>query len=71
MNLREGGLSSRARVAIAIWGIGVIVVVKFLYETLQITGATLAVVAIIIAAVTFYGIFLQLWQRLPEDWRRQ
>lgn len=69
MNLRGGGMSGRARLAVAVWGVGVVAAVKFLYEVLEMTGATLAVVAVLVAVGSFYGVFLPLWRRLPEDWR--
>lgn len=67
MDLGDGGLLSRERVAIAIWGIGVIAVVKFLHDILQMTDVELFIIAAIITFGSFYGIFLQLWRRLPED----
>lgn len=68
MNLR-GGMSGRERIALAVWGVGVIVVVKLLHEVLEMTGATLAVFTVLVAVGTFYGVFLPLWRRLPEHWR--
>ncbi len=66
----ESGLSLKHRVALAIWGLGVLVVLRFAFDVLQMTGAELAVIAVIVVVGSFYGIFMPLWRRLPEDWRR-
>lgn len=64
------GLSLKARVPLAIWALAVIVVILVTYEVLQISETEVTVFAIAVIMGSFYGIFLPLWRRLPEDWRR-
>jgi uncharacterized membrane protein YczE len=64
------GLSLKARVPLAIWALGVIAVILVTFEVLQISEEELVVFAIVVIIGSFYGMFLPLWRRLPEDWRR-
>ncbi len=64
------GLSLKARVPLAIWALGVIVTILVTFEVLQISETELTVFAFALIIGSFYGIFLPLWRRLPEDWRR-
>lgn len=60
----------QARVPLAIWALGVIVVILGTYEVLQLSEMEMTVLAVAIIIGSFYGVFLPLWRRLPEDWRR-
>lgn len=64
------GLSLQARIPLAIWALGVIVIILGTYEVLQMSEMEITVFAIALIMGSFYGIFLPLWRRLPEDWRR-
>jgi hypothetical protein len=66
----EPGMSLKGRVALAVWGVGVLVVLRVAVDVLRITGARLAAVGVAVAVGSFYGVFMPLWRRLPEDVRR-
>ncbi|MFA1611060.1 hypothetical protein [Halobellus rubicundus] len=66
----DSGLSLKHRVALAIWGLAVLVVLRLAFDVLHLSGAELAVVAVVVVVGSFYGIFRPLWLRLPEEWRR-
>ncbi len=67
MVTRHGGMSIRERAAFAVWGVGVVAVVKLAHDVLDVTGAGLAVVAVVVALGSFFGAFLPLWRRLSGD----
>ncbi|WP_435075559.1 hypothetical protein [Halorubrum sp. HHNYT27] len=64
------GWSLKGRIALGVWGLAVLAVLSFAFDVLGITGVELAVVGVVVAAGSFYGIFMPLWRRLPEDARR-
>ncbi|RLM68133.1 hypothetical protein DVK05_10265 [Halorubrum sp. Atlit-8R] len=64
------GLSLKARVPLAVWALGVIVTILLTYEALQLSETELVVFATVVIFGSFYAVFLPLWRRLPEDWRR-
>jgi len=69
MGLREPGLAPEQLTVFAIWGLGVLAVLRFIFDVLQISGVAVAGIAVLIVIGSFYGIFLPLWRRLPESWR--
>lgn len=66
----QAGLTLRQGAALATWGLGVLVVLRVAFDVFQITGGELAVLAVVVVVGSFYGVFMPLWRRLPEDWRR-
>ena len=66
----EPGMSLRGRIALAVWGVGVLVVLRLAFDVLGLTGAQLAAAGVVVAVGSFYGVFMPLWRRLPEDVRR-
>jgi len=64
------GWSLAGRVALAVWGLGVLGVLLLAHGVLDISGTRLAVIGVVVAGGSFYGVFMPLWRRLPEDVRR-
>jgi hypothetical protein len=64
---RSGGLSWKERTAFAIWGLGVIIVLRFLYDIFGVQGQELAIVAAILFFGSFYGVFMPVWRRLSAE----
>ena len=64
------GWSLEARVALAVWGLGVLGILLLAHSVLGVSGTQLAAVGVVVAGGSFYGVFIPLWRRLPEDVRR-
>jgi len=64
---RSGGLSWKDRTAFAIWGLGVIIVLRFLYDVLGVEGRELAIVAAVLFFGSFYGVFMPVWRRFSAE----
>ncbi|MDQ2071619.1 hypothetical protein ACODNH_15205 [Haloarcula sp. NS06] len=60
----SGGLSWKERTAFAIWGFGVIIVLRTLYDVFSVEGRELAIVAVVLFFGSFYGVFMPVWRRL-------
>ena len=63
-------LSLRARAALAVWGLGVIVVVRAAFEVLAVSSTEFAVFTAAVVIGSFDGVFMPLWRRFPQEWRR-
>jgi len=64
---RSGGLSWKERTAFAIWGLGVIIALRFLYDVLGVEGRELAIVAAVLFFGSFYGVFMPVWRRFSAE----
>lgn len=65
-----GGLSGRQRLALAVWGIAVLVVLRAVHAALRISTAELALVAVVTVFGSFFGVFRPVWRRLPDAWKQ-
>ena len=61
---RDRGLSWKERVAFAVWGLGVVVVLRVLYDVFGVEGRELAIAAVLMFFGSFYAVFLPVWRRV-------
>ncbi|MDT3434806.1 hypothetical protein [Haloarcula sp. 1CSR25-25] len=64
---RSGGLSWKERTAFALWGLGVIIVLRVLYDVFGVEGRELAIAAAALLAGSFFGVFVPVWRRFSEE----
>ncbi|WP_336338070.1 hypothetical protein [Haloarcula brevis] len=64
---RDSGLSWKERTAFALWGLGVVVVLRVLYDALGVDGRALAVAAVVLFFGSFYAVFLPVWRRVGAE----
>ena len=64
---RSGGLSWKERTAFALWGLGVIIVLRVLYDVFGVEGRELAIAAAVFLAGSFFGVFMPVWRRFSEE----
>jgi formate hydrogenlyase subunit 3/multisubunit Na+/H+ antiporter MnhD subunit len=64
---RSGGLSWKEQTALAIWGIGVFVVLRILYDVFGVDGRALAIAAVVMIFGSFYGVSMPVWRRLSAE----
>ncbi|MHC3380327.1 hypothetical protein [Haloarcula sp. H-GB5] len=63
----RSGMSWKERTAFAIWGLGVVVVLRTLYDVFGVEGRELAIVAVVLFFGSFYGVFMPVWRRLTAE----
>ena len=61
------GISWKERAAFAIWGLGVIIVLRTLYDVFGVARRELAIVAVVLFCGSFYGVFMPVWRRLSTE----
>lgn len=64
---RSGGLSWKERAAFAVWGLGVIIVLRALYDVFGVQGRELAIAAAVLILGSFYGVFRPVWRRFSVE----
>ncbi|EMA13141.1 MULTISPECIES: hypothetical protein [Haloarcula] len=64
---RRRGMSWKEQTAFAIWGLGVIIVLRTLYDVFGVEGRELAIVAVVLFFGSFYGVFMPVWRRLSAE----
>ena len=64
---RSGGLSWKERTAFAVWGLGVIIVLRALYDVFGVHGRELAIAAAVLFVGSFYGVFMPVWRRFSAE----
>ncbi|KOX92318.1 hypothetical protein AMS69_13150 [Haloarcula rubripromontorii] len=64
---RRRGLSWKEGAAFAIWGLGVIIVLRTLYDVFGVAGRELAIVAVVLFFGSFYGVFMPVWRRFSAE----
>ncbi|WP_245180915.1 hypothetical protein [Haloarcula amylovorans] len=69
-SMREPGLSGKESIALIIWVITVAAVLRAVRDVLLVSGEELAVVAGILIFGSFYGVFMPVWCRLPDWWKK-
>ncbi|WP_058996806.1 hypothetical protein [Haloarcula sp. CBA1127] len=63
----RSGLSWKERTGFAIWGLGVVVVLRTLYDVFGVAGRELAIVAVVLFFGSFYGVFMPVWRRVSAE----
>jgi hypothetical protein len=61
------GLSWKETIAFAIWGIGVVIVLRFLYDVLGVEGLELGIAAVLLFFGSFYAVFMPVWRRFTAE----
>jgi len=61
---RHSGLSWKERAAFGIWGLGVVVVLRVLYDVFGVEGLELGIAAVVLFFGSFYAVFMPVWRRL-------
>ncbi|KAA9409301.1 hypothetical protein EGO51_05660 [Haloarcula hispanica] len=63
----RSGLSWKERAAFAVWGLGVFIVLRTLYDVFGVAGRELAIAAGVLVFGSFYGAFMPVWRRFSAE----
>jgi len=64
---RRRGMSWKEGTGFAIWVLGVIIVLRTLYDVFGVAGRELAIVAVVLFFGSFYGVFMPVWRRFSAE----